>query len=64
MMAFLNNWDLKDDGNNIILDNGKSKRSEKLHYVVSDLGATFGRRQWESSDILANRAEVKNLRLQ
>lgn len=36
MMAFLNNWDLK-DGNTMILDNGRD-----LEYVVSDLGATFG----------------------
>lgn len=36
MMAFLNNWDIK-NGNTIILDNGK-----ELQYVVSDLGATFG----------------------
>ena len=36
MMAFMNNWDLK-DGNNIILQNGG-----ELQFVISDLGATFG----------------------
>lgn len=36
MMAFLNNWDIK-DGNTIILANGGED-----HYVISDLGATFG----------------------
>ncbi|MEZ5346537.1 MAG: hypothetical protein R2681_13385 [Pyrinomonadaceae bacterium] len=42
MMAFLNNWDLKDEGNNIILESEVNGR--KLNnYVISDLGATFGR---------------------
>ena len=38
MMALINNWDLK-DSNNVII---KSKGSNKLYYVISDLGATFG----------------------
>jgi hypothetical protein len=42
MMAMLNNWDLKDE-NNIILVNGGEH-----HYVVSDLGASFGRLSNES----------------
>ncbi len=42
MMAFLNNWDVKTTGNNIILRVNKPGRKE-THYVVSDLGATFGR---------------------
>jgi hypothetical protein len=37
MMAFFNNWDMKDD-NNIIL-----KKGDQLHYVISDLGVSFGR---------------------
>lgn len=37
MMAMFNNWDLKDE-NNVILRNG-----DELHYVISDLGASFGR---------------------
>ncbi|MDQ4121595.1 MAG: hypothetical protein M3209_09130 [Acidobacteriota bacterium] len=42
MMAFLNNWDLKNPGNNItLLTDGR--RGKELHYVVSDLGATFGK---------------------
>jgi len=37
MMAMLNNWDLKDENNVILIsDTGH-------HYVVSDLGASFGR---------------------
>jgi hypothetical protein len=43
MMAFLNNWDIKDTNNKILLvRNGGAGRGE-LHYIVSDLGATFGR---------------------
>lgn len=37
MMALFNNWDLK-TGNNIILQNG-----DEHYYVISDLGATFGK---------------------
>ena len=37
MMAMINNWDLK-DSNNVIIDEGDGQ----LHYVISDLGATFG----------------------
>ncbi|HZI17297.1 MAG TPA: hypothetical protein VEY09_01750 [Pyrinomonadaceae bacterium] len=39
MMALLNNWDIKDSNNKIIYDEGRGE----LRYVVSDLGATFGR---------------------
>lgn len=37
MMALFNNWDVK-AGNNIILQNG-----DEHYYVISDLGATFGK---------------------
>lgn len=40
MMAFLNNWDLKAEDNNIIFLN---KNNNEIYYVVSDLGATFGK---------------------
>lgn len=39
MMLLLENWDIKDSNNEIIQD----KRTNKLRYVVSDLGATFGK---------------------
>ena len=42
MMAMLNNWDLKDDNNIILIQDGQQ------HYVVSDLGASFGRLAKES----------------
>src|SRR5215204_5881345 len=37
MMAMLNNWDLKDE-NNVILKDGDNQ-----YYVISDLGASFGK---------------------
>jgi hypothetical protein len=38
MMALINNWDMKDDNNEVY---GGKKASEEI-YVVSDLGASFG----------------------
>ena len=40
MMALINNWDLKDSNNEIIQIRGGN--SDKLFYIISDLGATFG----------------------
>lgn len=37
MMAFLNNWDMKEDNNVII------KRGNRLEYTISDLGVSFGK---------------------
>lgn len=42
MMAFLNNWDIKKESNNVILKVTTGDRTE-LQYAISDLGATFGR---------------------
>lgn len=39
MMLLLENWDIKDSNNEII----QVKGTNKLRYVVSDLGATFGK---------------------
>ena len=41
MMVFINNWDMKDDNNAILATKGDTK-SER-HFIVSDLGATFGK---------------------
>ena len=38
MMALINNWDLKDSNNEIVQVRG----GRELHYIISDLGATFG----------------------
>lgn len=41
LMALMENWDLKDENNRIlVVQNGN--RNE-LHYIVSDLGTTFGK---------------------
>jgi len=41
MMVLFNNWDIKDSNNVVILSRGP--RGNELHYVISDLGATFGK---------------------
>lgn len=38
LMALINNWDLKADNNKVIVQDGREAR-----YIVSDLGATFGK---------------------
>lgn len=43
LMALLNNWDLKDDNNKIIYVPGAEGAQGELHYILSDLGATFGK---------------------
>jgi hypothetical protein len=42
LMALMNNWDLKDENNKILLVTGADGTSE-LRYIISDLGATFGK---------------------
>ncbi|HYP02521.1 MAG TPA: hypothetical protein VER76_20185 [Pyrinomonadaceae bacterium] len=42
MMLLLNNWDIKDDNNGILHVVTPDGQSE-LQYIVSDLGATFGK---------------------
>jgi hypothetical protein len=41
-MALINNWDLKDENNKIVSVKGADGQNE-LHYIISDLGATFGK---------------------
>ena len=41
LMALLNNWDLKDSNNKILLVNNGGQ--PELRYIISDLGATFGK---------------------
>ncbi|HEX8890898.1 MAG TPA: hypothetical protein VF779_17240 [Pyrinomonadaceae bacterium] len=42
LMGLLNNWDLKDTNNKILFVPGENGENE-LRYIVSDLGATFGK---------------------
>jgi len=46
MMLLLENWDIKDSNNEII----QVKGTNRLRYVVSDLGATFGKTGGRSLD--------------
>jgi hypothetical protein len=41
MMVLFNNWDIKDSNNVVIL--AHSQHGNELRYVISDLGATFGK---------------------
>ena len=43
LMALINNWDIKDTNNKILHVSGGESGRDELHYVVSDLGATFGK---------------------
>jgi hypothetical protein len=43
MMALLNNWDIKDTNNKILFVRNEMTARNELHYIVSDLGATFGK---------------------
>jgi hypothetical protein len=43
MMLLLNNWDIKDSNNNILLTTDDDSGQAELHYIISDLGGTFGK---------------------
>jgi hypothetical protein len=43
LMGLLENWDMKDDNNKIVYVPGGNGAPGELRYVVSDLGATFGK---------------------
>jgi len=43
MMALLNNWDIKDTNNKILHVGNEGGGRDELQYIVSDLGATFGK---------------------
>jgi hypothetical protein len=42
LMGLLNNWDLKDENNKILVVPGENGENQ-LRYIISDLGATFGK---------------------
>jgi hypothetical protein len=42
-MVMLNNWDMKDDNNEILAPRGDTSAEAELRYIISDLGATFGK---------------------
>jgi len=43
LMVMLNNWDMKDDNNEILAPRGDKSGEAELRYIISDLGATFGK---------------------
>jgi len=43
LMSLLNNWDLKDDNNKILYVPATDGGQAELRYIISDLGATFGK---------------------
>ena len=57
LMALINNWDLKDSNNKVIYVPGEGGAPAELRYVISDLGATFGK---TGNFITHNRNEPKD----
>ncbi|HEX3254034.1 MAG TPA: hypothetical protein VHS05_31655, partial [Pyrinomonadaceae bacterium] len=43
LMVMLNNWDMKDDNNEILAMRGDTTGEGELRYIISDLGGTFGK---------------------
>ncbi len=43
LMGMLENWDMKDDNNKIVYVPGANGAQGELRYIISDLGATFGK---------------------
>jgi hypothetical protein len=43
MMLLFNNWDIKDSNNRVVLVPGEGDKPNEAQYIISDLGATFGK---------------------
>jgi hypothetical protein len=43
LMVLIENWDIKDDNNKILLAHNEQTGRNELLYIISDLGATFGK---------------------
>ena len=43
LMVMINNWDMKDDNNEILAERGATKGEGELRYIISDLGGSFGK---------------------
>lgn len=43
LMVMINNWDMKDDNNEILAMRGDTTGEGELRYIISDLGASFGK---------------------
>ena len=42
-MLMINNWDMKDDNNEILAERGNTTGEGELRYIISDLGGSFGK---------------------
>jgi hypothetical protein len=49
LMALMENWDIKDSNNRILVVQNGSRN--ELHYIVSDLGTTFGKTGGQKSPV-------------
>jgi hypothetical protein len=43
LMVLMENWDIKDDNNKVLLVRNERTGRNELQYIISDLGATFGK---------------------
>ncbi len=43
LMLLINNWDMKDDNNEILAVRGDTTGEGELRYIISDLGGSFGK---------------------
>jgi hypothetical protein len=43
LMIMINNWDMKDDNNEILATRNESTGENELRYIISDLGGSFGK---------------------
>ena len=43
LMIMINNWDMKDDNNQILATRGDTTGEGELRYIISDLGGSFGK---------------------
>ena len=43
LMLLINNWDMKDDNNEILATRDETTGANELQYIVSDLGGSFGK---------------------
>lgn len=43
LMVMINNWDMKDDNNEILAIRSNTTGEGELRYIISDLGGTFGK---------------------
>ena len=49
LMALMENWDIKNENNKILVV--RTDRGNELHYIISDLGTTFGKTGGQKSPV-------------